>query len=154
MKGIGVTRIAKGVGFKGVWDELGQGGFQGLPVTGHLRLALVFAWGSALQERFNFSFSRVFWLTKFLIWQGEWALILWVWGTLLIFSNFLRQLVRQFVYTMLISHNRASFHLYWKESSVKHQKVSKYYAIDCSYRIVLSLLTSLLPLNWFQSLSF
>ena len=111
VKGIGVTRIAKGVGFKGVWDELGQGGFQGLPVTGHLRLALVFAWGSALQERFNFSFSRVFWLTKFLIWQGEWALILWVWGTLLIFPNFLRQLVRQFVYTMLISHNRASFHL-------------------------------------------
>ena len=45
MKGIGVTRIAKGVGFKGVWDELGQGGFQGLPVTEHLRLALVFAWG-------------------------------------------------------------------------------------------------------------
>ena len=38
-------------------------------------------------------------------------------------------LVRQFVYTMFITNNCASFHLQWKE---KHQKVSKYYYPDCS----------------------
>ena len=39
--------------------------------------------------------------------------------------------MRQLVYTMFISNNRVSFHLWWKESLVKHQKVSKYYAIHC-----------------------
>ena len=34
--------------------------------------------------------------------------------------------MRQLVYTMFIGNNRASFHLWWKESSVNHQKVSKY----------------------------
>ena len=33
---------------------------------------------------------------------------------------------------MFISNNRASFHLRWKESLVKHRKVSKYYAIEFS----------------------
>ena len=40
--------------------------------------------------------------------------------------------MRQLVYTMFISNNCPSFHMWWKESLVKHQKVSKYYAIDCS----------------------
>ena len=31
------------------------------------------------------------------------------------------------VYTMFISNNRSSFHLWWKENLVKHRKVSKYY---------------------------
>ena len=35
--------------------------------------------------------------------------------------------MRQLVYTMFISNNRASSHLLWKENLVKHQKVSKYY---------------------------
>ena len=39
--------------------------------------------------------------------------------------------MRQLVYTMFISNNRASFHLWWKEHFVKHQKVSKYYENDC-----------------------
>ena len=34
---------------------------------------------------------------------------------------------------MFITNNRASFHLWWKENLVKHQKVSKYYNHDCSY---------------------
>ena len=34
---------------------------------------------------------------------------------------------------MFISNNRASFHLWWKENLVKHQKVSKYYENDCTY---------------------
>ena len=42
-----------------------------------------------------------------------------------------RQVVKQLVYTMLISNNRASFHLWWKENFVKHQKVSKYHGNDC-----------------------
>ena len=33
---------------------------------------------------------------------------------------------------MFASNNRASFHLWWKESLVKHKRVSKYYAIDRS----------------------
>ena len=32
---------------------------------------------------------------------------------------------------MFISNNRPSFHLWWKEKLVKHQKVSKYYETDC-----------------------
>ena len=62
MKSIGVTEIVKGVGFKGVWGELRPGGsFRGQPVTGYLRLAVVFVWGGALQEEFSFCFLRVFW---------------------------------------------------------------------------------------------
>ena len=41
-----------------------------------------------------------------------------------------RQLVRQLVYTMFISNNRTSFHLWWKENLVKHGKVSKNYETD------------------------
>ena len=33
---------------------------------------------------------------------------------------------------MIISSNLASFHLWWKENLIKHQKVSKYYENDCS----------------------
>ena len=39
--------------------------------------------------------------------------------------------MRQLIYTMFISDNRKSFHLWWKENLVKHQKVSKYYKNDC-----------------------
>ena len=43
--------------------------------------------------------------------------------------------MRQLVYTIFISNNRASFHLWWKENLVKHQRVSKYYENDTwSYR--------------------
>ena len=34
---------------------------------------------------------------------------------------------------MFITNNRASYHLWWKETLVKHQKVSKYYENDCRY---------------------
>ena len=37
------------------------------------------------------------------------------------------QIVRQLVYTMFISNNCISLHLWWKENLVKHRKVSKYY---------------------------
>ena len=40
--------------------------------------------------------------------------------------------MRQLGNTVFISNNRASFHLWWKENLVKHQKVSKYYENDCS----------------------
>ena len=36
---------------------------------------------------------------------------------------------------MFVSNNRPSFHLWWKENLVKHQKVSKYYETDCSSRL-------------------
>ena len=40
--------------------------------------------------------------------------------------------MRQLGYTMFISYNRSSFHFWWKENLIKHQKVSKYYENDCS----------------------
>ena len=42
--------------------------------------------------------------------------------------------MRQLVYTMFISNNRASFHLWWKENLVKHQKVPKYYENDYRHK--------------------
>ena len=42
-----------------------------------------------------------------------------------------RELVGLLVYTMFISNNRATFHLWWKENFVKHQKVSEYHENDC-----------------------
>ena len=36
---------------------------------------------------------------------------------------------------MFVSNNRASFHLWWKENSVKHQNVWKYYANDCRQKL-------------------
>ena len=39
--------------------------------------------------------------------------------------------MRQLFYTMFISNNHPSFHLWWKENLVKHRKVSKYYETDC-----------------------
>ena len=41
--------------------------------------------------------------------------------------------MRQLVYTMFISNNCASQHLWRKENLVKHQRVSKYYENDCRY---------------------
>ena len=46
--------------------------------------------------------------------------------------------MRQLVYIMPISNNRASFYMWWKENLVKHQKVSKFYENDC--RTMLKLL--------------
>ena len=43
--------------------------------------------------------------------------------------------MRQLEYTMFISNNRTSFHLWWKEDLAKHWKVSKYYETDCRYQI-------------------
>ena len=45
--------------------------------------------------------------------------------------------MRQFVYTMFITNNHDSFQLWWKEKSVKHQKVSKFCHQDCSFRFCL-----------------
>ena len=41
--------------------------------------------------------------------------------------------MRQLVYTMFTSNNRASFRLWWKKNLVKHQKVSEYYENDCRF---------------------
>ena len=37
------------------------------------------------------------------------------------------------MYTIFVSSNRASFHLWLKKNMVKHQKVSKYYENDCRF---------------------
>ena len=51
---------------------------------------------------------------------------------------------------MFINKNHASFHLWWKEDLVKHQKVSKYYDHHCQKNILLffmSLSTALIVKN-------
>ena len=47
--------------------------------------------------------------------------------------------MRQLLYTMFISNNRPSFHLWWKKNLGKHQKVLKYYENDCSLNLIWSL---------------
>ena len=49
-----------------------------------------------------------------------------------LYNGILQQLVMQHAYTMFISNDRVSFHLWWKEMLVKQQKVSKYYENNCS----------------------
>ena len=41
------------------------------------------------------------------------------------YKSIVRQLVRQLVYTMFVSNNRTSFHLWWKENLLKHQGIEK-----------------------------
>ena len=41
----------------------------------------------------------------------------------------------QLLHTLFITNNRASFHLWWKENLIKHQKVPQHYFYDCSYKI-------------------
>ena len=89
-------------------------------------------------------------------WVGRWTIILWGLDTFVRFPNFLkswvvRQLVRQLVYTVFISNNRASFHLWWKQNLVKHQKVSKYYENDFCFLIFLSIEFNLFVTSMFCS---
>ena len=59
--------------------------------------------------------------------------------------------MRQLVYTMLISNNRPSFHLWWKENLGILQQVSKYYEKDC-LQIFLLLLMSLLKTKFVKNI--
>ena len=70
MKDLRVTEIVKEIKFEGVWGGLEtQKCFQRQSFTKYLRLTLVSMSNSALREKFNFCFSRVFLLvlTKFSI---------------------------------------------------------------------------------------
>ena len=58
--------------------------------------------------------------------------------------------MRQLVYTALISNNRPTFHLWWKENLAKLQQVSKYYEKDC-LQIFLFLFMSLLPTKFVKN---
>ena len=52
--------------------------------------------------------------------------------------------MRQLVYAMFIRDNCASFHLWWKENLVKHQKVSKYSENDCGLGVTIEDLRGML----------
>ena len=69
-------------------------------------------------------------LTKFSFFQEEWALAYHS-TEFRHFTKVVWQLMRQLVYSIFISNNRASAHLWWKENLVKHQRVTKYYENDC-----------------------
>ena len=133
VKGLRVTKNVKEIKFGEVWCEIEiKRSFQRQSFTKYLRLTLAFRWSSSLHEKFNLffkSFSLV--LIKFWLWQEDWALgyhSVKFWD----FSDISGQLV----YTMFITNNCASFHLWWKKNLVKHQKVSKYYENYCRYYIL------------------
>ena len=58
--------------------------------------------------------------------------------------------MRQLVYTILISNNCPSLHLWWTENLGKLQQVSKYYEKDC-LQIFLLLFMSLLPTKFVKN---
>ena len=85
------------------------------------------------------------WLEKWVQWRKsvvDSTLVLMWNRTLREKLYIVRQVMRRLVYTMIISNNRALFHLRWKKNLVKHQKVSKYDENDCLQN-VLSLFISL-----------
>ena len=105
------------------------------------RFLLVFIWTSALQEKFFFNFSGVFAVIDKIFILGVTL------GTSLQFYEYLKlsrnlqifedpksksvwQLVRQIVYTMLITNNQASLQLYWQENMVKDKNCSIHYELD------------------------
>ena len=51
-------------------------------------------------------------------------------------SQVVRQLTRQLVYTVFVTNNHASFHLWWKENLIKYQKVLKYHVHDCRSKMI------------------
>ena len=124
-------------------DELeGKCSLRGQSWTKYLKRFLpVFIWTSALREKFFFNFSGVFAVIDKIFILGVTP------GTSLQFYEFLKlsrnlrisedpksksvwQIVRQIVYTMLITNNQASFQLYWKQNMVKDKKCSIHYEID------------------------
>ena len=58
--------------------------------------------------------------------------------------------MRQLVYTILISNNRPSFHLWWKQNLGKLQQVSNYFEKDC-LQIFLLLFLFLLPTKFVKN---
>ena len=70
-----------------------------------------------------------------------------LWFSCALRTEVVRYLVRQLVYTLFISDNYKSFHLWWREDLVKHQKVSKYYETDCIF-ILTQYITKCLRYSW------
>ena len=106
----------------------------------YMRQTLVLVWISALREKFNFNFWTVFCS----YWQN------FHFGKK---TGQVRQLVGQPVYTMFITNNHDSFHMWWKENLGKHWKVSKYYDQDRLKNILLHF-TSLLRAPIFKNSHF
>ena len=78
-------------------------------------------------------------LTKISFWQEDWVLGYYSMEFRhfpdIFLSLVVRQLMRPFLYTMFLSNNRASFHLWWKENLLKHQKVSEYCESGCRLHV-------------------
>ena len=97
--------------------------------TKDLRQTLVSMQNSALQEKFNFCFSRGFYCHNFHFgWRTEhWTIIVWNFEIFLIFSSFLKSKVFSRLATryatrvyQFITNNHASFQLWWKENLLSH----------------------------------
>ena len=127
--------MSKELSLKGSWVGWRGHGIFGANPTCRVK------WRTAGEVQFMFfkGFSLV--LVEWLFWQGGWALgfhpmefryipDISKFPKILNLNSFGTR--RQLVYNMFVSSNRASFHLWWKENLVKHQKVSKYYKNDCS----------------------
>ena len=89
---------------------------------------------SSFYVRFLFSRNLLFALTKFSFWREDWTLgynSTNFWHNSEVLSRSATRSptrIHQF-----ITNNQASFHLWWNENLVKHQKFSKYYDDGCSY---------------------
>ena len=61
VKTLGVNKIVKEIKFEGIWGESeSKEDFQRKSCTMDLRLTLGSTWNSAVREKFNFYFLRVF----------------------------------------------------------------------------------------------
>ena len=108
-------------------------------------------WNSAVCDKFNFHFSVLFFFFFACIdknYISKRRL-----GTRLLFHKVLRSswhflipriLMRQLVFTNIITNNNIPFHFWRKKNLIKHQEVSKYYDHDCLYFLLhfMSLLTA------------
>ena len=134
----------KQIKFEGAWGKLeAKYCFQRQSWPKYMRQTLVLVWNSALREKFNFNFWAVFaTIGKIFIWKERLSTRLYFYENLRSSWYFLisedpkssgvRQLVRQLVYTIFNTNNHYSFHLWWKENLLKHQKGSKYYDQYCT----------------------
>ena len=110
---------------------------------------------SARKSQFLFFKSFRLVLKKNSFWQGDWSSVCYssrFWD-FLDFSSFpkILNLKSFYKYTLFITNNRASFHLWWKGNLVKHQKVPQYYFHDClKNSILLFVLLSTPPIVIFR----
>ena len=93
-------------------------------------------WTKALWEKLNFYFQEIFANTdKMFTFGGNISMMFWGFPDISQFPKSIslsRLANRKAIHIyQFIANNNASFHWWWKENLLSHQKVSKYYKCDC-----------------------